>query len=454
MRNKKLWKNFPQMFSESFLKMYPITLKEDEYIKECKERQTEGRRVKNITIIVTQDCQLRCSYCYQHAKNCYNAISKETARKIVDLLFESDLKDNKYLNPFCAEAIVLDFIGGEPLLEIELIEYFLRYFRKRAVELNHRWAINYMISMSTNGIAFNTPKVQKFIKKNRARTSIGITVDGNKELHDTCRRFPNGEPSYDIVANSIKRHQELFKSTETKLTLAPANIEYLFSAIRHLYENLHLDGVFANCIFEEGWKKEHAVIFYQEMKKIADWMIDNNIEKDYFCSLFSNRIGTPMTEEENNNYCGGTGSMLSFTADGRIQPCLRYTDFNLNYAQPELVIGTLEDGIGNKEEHKELFKMLDSITRRSQSTDECFYCPIASGCAWCSAHNYETFGTPNKRTTFICIMHKARVLANRYYWQKIYKKYGLDREFEFHVPKEWALEIISEDEYEMLKNLS
>jgi len=98
-------------------------------------------------------------------------------------------------------------------------------------------------------------------------------------------------------------------------------------------------------------------------------------------------------------------------------------------------------------------KMLDAITRRSQSTDKCFYCSISGGCAWCSGYNYEVNGTPNKRTTFICDMHKARVLANRYYWQNMYHKYNVDAEFGMYCPKDWALEIIPEEEYNMLCNL-
>lgn len=437
-------------FSNVYIEMYPEPLFEPlENFRERKNRL----RIQNITIIVTQDCQLRCSYCYQHAKNCYNAMDKKTAREIVDLLFKLDAEDNPYINKNSAEAIILDFIGGEPLLEIDLIDYLVRYFRKKAVELNHRWALNYMLSFSTNGIYFNNPNVQKFIKKNKPRLSMGITIDGNKELHDACRRFPDGSPSYDIVAKSIKNHTKLFYRTTTKLTLAPGNISYLYPAIRNLYDEFKMEGVFANCVFEEGWTKEHAKIFYNELKKLADWIINNDIEKEFFCTLFDEHIGTQIPEEDNMNFCGGTGAMISITADGRIQPCLRYTDFNLNYRQPELNIGTLKDGIYNIPEHKKTVDMLDKITRRSQSNDECFYCPIGQGCSWCSGHNYEVYGTPDKRTTFICDMHKARVLANRYYWQQIYQKYRVNCEFKFCCPEEWALEIISKDEFEMLRGL-
>ncbi len=445
----ELWKQPSKDFNQDYLSMYPKVLP----YNLTDQQKKQYYRVKNVTIIVTQNCQLRCSYCYQHAKNCYNAMSKETARKIVDLLFEEDAANSEYINEHSAEAIILDFIGGEPLLEIDLVSYFVRYFRKKAILLNHRWAIKYMLSFSTNGIAFNEPKVQAFLKKNLQRVSMGITIDGNKELHDACRRFEDGRPSYDIVAKSIKRHEQLFSETSTKLTIAPANLKFLVGAIKNLYENLKMDGVYANCVFEEGWDLNHAAVFYYSLKDLADWIIENDVEKHFFCSLFTESLGQPIPEIENSNYCGGTGAMLSFTADGRIQPCLRYTDFNLNYRQPELDVGTLTQGIRKAPEHIATAEMLDKITRRSQSTDECFYCPIGLGCATCSGHNYEVNGTPDKRTTFACCMHKARVLANRYYWQKMYEKYRLVKEFEMHCPKDWALEIISEEEYNMLCNL-
>jgi hypothetical protein len=87
---------------------------------------------------------------------------------------------------------------------------------------------------------------------------------------------------------------------------------------------------------------------------------------------------------------------------------------------------------------------MSCITRRSQSTDECFNCPIASGCGWCSAYNYELYGTPNKRATYICGMHKARSLANVYYWRRM----GVD--FPMHCPKDWAVNIIGEEEFEVM----
>ncbi len=59
----------------------------------------------------------------------------------------------------------------------------------------------------------------------------------------------------------------------------------------------------------------------------------------------------------------------------------------------------------------------------------------------------------NKRATFICVMHKARALANAYYWNRFYRARGMGKRFTIHVPEEWALEIIPKEEWQNLKRL-
>lgn len=137
--------------------------------------------------------------------------------------------------------------------------------------------------------------------------------------------------------------------------------------------------------------------------------------------------------------------MIAVDCKGKIYPCLRYMETSSNKNFPKFIIGDIENGINILPEHKSRIECMQCITRKSQSTPECFNCPISSGCGWCSAYNYEEFGTPNKRATYICDMHKARVLANAYYWNRRGKKFILN------CPKEWALEIIDENEYNKLK---
>ena len=119
-----------------------------------------------------------------------------------------------------------------------------------------------------------------------------------------------------------------------------------------------------------------------------------------------------------------------------------------------VVIGDVEHGIGVLPEDRETINMLNAITRQSQSSEECLNCPISSGCGWCSAYNYESTGTPNKRVTYICPMHKARVMATSYYLNRIHRLKGEAERFSLNIPREWAVPIVGEDEYEMLLTLS
>ena len=143
--------------------------------------------------------------------------------------------------------------------------------------------------------------------------------------------------------------------------------------------------------------------------------------------------------------------MLACGTDGRLYPCLRYLETSVGDDVEPMVIGTVEDGIGIGKKHKSCIDCLQCVDRKSQSTDECFYCPIGQGCGWCTALNYQETGSPNKRLTHICETHKAASLANVYFWNKYYQKQGEDKHFEMHCPKEWAVPIIGEDEYAMLE---
>lgn len=370
-------------------------------------------------------------------------------RETVDFILSD--KINNYINPEESPCVILEFIGGEPLLEIELIDYFMDYFAYEAFRLNHRWAIHYTISMSSNGSLYGTQKVQNFVKKYRGRCNIAITIDGTKKLHDTCRMYPDGRGTYDDVERNIQLYFQNGGSHTTKVTIAPENIKYLCEASLHLF-NLGYSHLYCNVVFENVWSIEYAKELYSQLKNLADIMLDQKLYENHFQAMFSEDIGKPLNETENTNWCGGDGHMLAISPDGKCYPCLRYMDycFSIKERKP-LIIGNIYDGIDS-----ECSGLCDlkCITRRSQSTDECWNCPIAKGCSWCSAYNYEINGTANKRCTFHCIMQKSRVLANVYYWNRLYRELNIDKRFEYHMPDNLALEIIDQNEINMLKELS
>lgn len=413
-------------FGDAFVKMFP------------EFRAKNAAAVKTITFVVTEDCTLRCSYCYQCNKDFGSNMTKKTAMKAVDTIL-SDEKMNGYIDSSVTKGVILDFIGGEPLLAVELIGFICDYFRYKAYKLGHPWAKNHMFSISTNGTEYFRPEVQNFIQKNAARLSLGITIDGHKDLHDACRLYPDGSGSYDRVEKAVKYARENFGHTSTKVTLAPENLQFINTAIPHLIDNLGLTDVNANPVFEDVWEDYHAQEFYEELVKLADWFIDGKKYKYAACSLFDRNIGTPLPESDTGNWCGGSGAMLAIGTDGSLYPCIRFMKYSLsNKERPEFLIGSAEKGVDDTTGPRcnKFIKELWGITRQSQSSQECLNCPVGRGCAWCTGYNYDVFGTPNKRAVFICKLHKARCLANYYYWNKLYSLEGVNESFPLNLSEE------------------
>lgn len=407
---------------------------------------------KPVTFQVTDACNLACSYCYQINKST-RKMKFEYAKKLIDMLLSDDPKLSGYIDSKTSPGIILEFIGGEPFLEVGLIDKICDYFYNTAIEKMHPWATRFCISICSNGVLYRTDAVQKFLSKWRNQMSFSVSIDGNKELHDACRVFPDGGPSYDIAIDAAKDWVGRGYNMGSKITLSPENIQYTYEAITHMVK-LGYHEINANCVYEKGWESKHAKIFYGQLIKIADYWIDNGLVGSHYLALFNSTFFCKKNENDLQNWCGGTGMMLSMDPDGYLYPCIRYMESSLGSDREPLRIGHVDEGIAQNKRTKNCVECLKNIDRRSQSTDECFNCPIGEGCSWCSAYNYQVNGTPDSRCTYICIMHKARSLANAYFWNTWYKKLGRKIVFKMNCPKEWALDIISEEEYNKLLDLS
>lgn len=400
---------------------------------------------RNITFQITDDCNLCCSYCYQHNKG-HHKMPFEIAKKLIDEILTNDKSINSYVKSENAIGIVLEFIGGEPFLEVDLIDKIIDYFIEKCIILHHPWIDRFRVSICSNGVLYFTPKVQEFIKKHQTHLSFTISIDGNKTLHDACRVFPNGTGSYDLAIKAAKHYRKYYDAIlSSKMTLSPDNINFVFPALVNLWENDY-NFIYCNCIYEKGWTIEHAKILYYELKKVADYLLDNHLERIKGTSI----LNLDLSQQKNisdKNFCGGDGNMLAVDYKGDLYPCLRYMESSIGQSQLPYIIGNVNDGIGYNQQTKDMIAGLD-VTYKSQSPQECIDCPVSSECGWCSALNYQEFGTINKRTTYTCLMHKARVLANYYYQNKMGGNYP------FLINKQDAIDIIGEDETNYLMELA
>lgn len=372
----------------------------------------KGGMSKNITFIVTKDCQLACKYCYLVGKNSKERMTWDVAKRSVDYILAQE-------NDMPEESVVWDFIGGEPFIEIELIDRICDYIKTEMYRLNHHWFNSYRFSFSTNGINYDQPKVQAFIKKNISHLSIGITIDGTEIKHDLNRVYKGSDRgSYkDVVRNIPLWIKQFNNDVATKVTISSPDIPYISESVLHLYE-LGIHTVNINCVYENVWNEGDDKLFEQQLLKLADEIIEKGYYKDYVCSFFSEDLGKPLDPiKYNQNWCGA-GMMLSVDAVGNFYPCTRFAAYSLRTKKP-IIIGNIYDGIDKNKLRP--FLVLD---RKTQSSNECFNCEVAEGCAWCQGENYDTADTNTifQRSTAICKMHKARVRANNYYWNKLYRK--------------------------------
>ena len=388
---------------------------------------------KSITFIVTKDCQLACKYCYLVGKNEKERMSWDVAKKAIDYILNHEKE-------YQEESVVWDFIGGEPFLEIDLIDHICDYIKKELFRRNHHWFNSYRFSFSTNGINYDSDKVQHFIAKNKSHLSIGITIDGTKAKHDLNRIWKGSgkeRGSYDDVVRNIPLWLKQFPHGGTKVTISSADIPYIKDSVIHLY-SLGIHEVNINCVFEDVWHEGDDALFEDQLLQLADEIIDNGYYQENTCSFFSEHIGKPMDRQlENENWCGA-GRMLSIDAAGNFYPCTRFAQYSLRNKKA-LTIGNINDGIDSNR-----LRPFLTLDRCTQSSEECLNCEIASGCAWCQGENYDAADTPTiyQRSTAICKMHKARVRANNYYWNKLYRKLekeGRRESYENNKPKSNSL---------------
>ncbi len=371
----------------------------------------QSGKAKNITFIVTKDCQLACKYCYLVGKNTKERMTWEVAKAAIDYILERE-------EDFPEESVIFDFIGGEPFIEIDLIDRICDYLKTEMFRRGHHWFNSYRFSFSTNGINYHEEKVQRFIEKNYSHLSIGITIDGTRQKHDLNRVYKgNGRGSYNDVVRNIPLWLKRFPNAATKVTISSADLPYVKESVLHLY-SLGIHEVNINCVFEDVWQEGDDRLLESQLTELADEIIDRGYYKDYACSFFSEHIGKPLDpEKDNQNWCGA-GMMLSIDSAGNFYPCTRFAQYSLRSKQAR-IIGNIRTGID-----KNKLRPFLTLDRCTQSPRQCLECEVAAGCAWCQGENYDAAETDTiyQRATAICRMHKARVRANNYYWNRLARK--------------------------------
>lgn len=378
----------------------------------------------------------------------------EIGKKIVDyLISEYELNNPEHFINRSIRCLVFTFIGGEPLLETELMDKISEYFLTECALKNCKLSEGFRISISTNGILYFKPEVQAFIKKYQDFLSLTISIDGIKELHDKCRVDFNGNGSFERAFAAYKANRALYGSQPTKMTFVPESFPYLFDSIKFMVEN-GSRYIACNYAYEPIYHKEDASILYEQLVKVTDYLIDNKIVT--YVTMLDEGVGRPYDKnspDSDKNYCGGTGNMLCYDPNGDAYPCLRYCPISIGKEKAKgMKVGDY-NGIYNTPETEKIRDELESVTRTSQSCQTCIDCPIAVGCGWCSAYNYEETGSVNKRVTHICWAHHARAAACCYFTNKEFLEFNGKGPKKVWLDEKIALKFLTNKQWDELKEL-
>ena len=419
----------------------------------------KSMKLRQLGLQVTEDCNLRCTYCYQ-CKKIPNKMSLDECKQAIDMIFGCD--NDKYCNFIFHEPFILHFIGGEPFLEDKTIYYASKYFVEKLKE-NHMEDLNWYIWIPTNGIPLYKEYAQKFVEEFKDKLSLTISLDGCEECHNACRKTITGEGSYAATKKAfIEFNKRLGKGhyPDTKFTMSPDNIQfYSKSMIEWIQEGVY--NIFSNWILEGSYSIEDARKYYYEAKKVADYIIDNDMEYLVRYAVFDRTSDTMQEPYTSQVACGAAGYNIAVIPGGYILPCVRLAASSLDDDVEPYVIGTLTDGIGYDEKTLDRFNHI-WITKYDISSFKCFNCPLNSICIDCVGNDYNIrkIDYNLSKHTGECNIVVADYLARAYGINKFYrKKENINKNYFFKsykliVPDDMAIPIIGEEELNMIKHLS
>lgn len=396
--------------------------------------QTPNFAGLNVTINTTEDCNMRCKYCYEINKT-PRSIDFEKCKKFIDLL----LTDDNYLSfavdetgsALWKQGFVIDFIGGDALMNVDICDKVLTYLVFKLNTTNTEraklWRNSWRCSLSSNGTLFGNQKVRDFLTKWQKNIAIGVSIDGCPEIHDKNRimayRGKNGEEvgSMDIILKDWDWFKKMFpkQAVITKATCSRETIPYLYESLVFMHETLGLTQINQNFIMEDtGCTEEDYKLLREQMQKCIDYVYEHRndlfwsmIDKNQFLCLEENRF-------KDDFYCMGvcgSGCMPALSIDGDIYPCFRWLP-HTQHSKGVMCVGNVEEGFIHSENFK---KVRDGAIRANCTKDpKCKDCEYEFACKYCIAGCYAEYGD-FIRTTHICEITKIQVEYARKYWARL-----------------------------------
>lgn len=360
----------------------------ENYIKEFKTRSTV---VKALCLHIAHDCNLACRYCFAEEgeyKGHRELMSYEVGKQALDFLVQ---------NSGNRKNLEVDFFGGEPLMNFQVVKDLVAY--GRGLEAIHNKKFRF--TLTTNGVLLND-EIMDFA--NKEMSNVVLSIDGRKEVNDNMRPSRNGKGSYDLI---VPKFQKLAKSRNqnnyyVRGTFTHNNLDFADDVI-HLaelgFQQISVEPVVALPQDSYAITQEDLPVLFAEYDKLASYMVARKKDgKEFnFFHFMIDLTGGPCVAKRLSG-CGSGTEYLAVTPWGDLYPCHQFVGID------EFLMGNVFEGVKNTALREE-FKVCNVYAK-----DKCkdcfakFYC--SGGCA---ANSYKFHNDINDAYDIGCELQKKRV---------------------------------------------
>ena len=364
---------------------------EDQYADKAFDFKNRHTEIKALCLHVAHTCNLNCTYCFA-AQGKYHGeralMSFETGKSALDFLVENSGKRRN---------LEVDFFGGEPLMNFEVVKQLVAYARS----IEDKCGKHFRFTLTTNGVLLDD-EVTEFA--NRECHNVVLSLDGRKEVHDRLRKTINGKGSYDTI---VPKFQKFVKARGDKGyyvrgTFTHNNTDFT-NDIFHMadlgFTELSMEPVVCAPGEEYALTEEDLPVLFEQYEILAKEMLRREREGRPFTfyHYMLDLTGGPCIYKRISG-CGSGTEYLAVTPWGELYPCHQFV------GDPKYSMGNIWDGVTNKALQDE-FKLCNAYAR--PDCKDCWAKLYCSG--GCAANAYHATGSITGTYHYGCELFKKRI---------------------------------------------
>ncbi|MCI7328768.1 MAG: thioether cross-link-forming SCIFF peptide maturase [Lachnospiraceae bacterium] len=348
--------------------------------------------VKALCLHIAHDCNLSCKYCFAeegmyHGKKA-ELMSFEVGKQALDFLIA---------NSGNRTNLEVDFFGGEPTMNWQVVKDLVAYGRSQEEEHNKK----FRFTLTTNGLLLND-EIMEFCNKEMG--NVVLSIDGRKEVNDMMRPTRNGKSAYDIILPKFKKFAESRNQDKyyVRGTFTHYNLDFakdVLALADEGFKQISVEPVVAPADADYAIRKEDLPILFKEYEDLAAEMVKrHNTDKEFnFFHFMIDLEGGPCVYKRLSG-CGSGTEYLAVTPGGELYPCHQFV------GNTEFLMGNVWDGVKN-EKLRDEFKCCNVYAKKA--CRDCFARFYCSG--GCQANAYNFTGDVKGQYEIGCELQRKRI---------------------------------------------